>query len=415
MEPLLDRHLLGTAARLLDAFPALVVQGARQVGKSTFVGMLTSGRPANVVTLDDPQSLDAARADPVGFVSQARVATLVIDEIQRAPELILPIKAAIDRDRTPGRFVLTGSADLLRIERTPDSLAGRAVSIDLFGLSQGERLGRHDDFVARVLGLGAGDAERTTLRRSDYAAMVGRGGYPELRDRDWADSRVWLDSYLTRIVQRDANDLRRNVDPARLRSVLRLLAANQAGELVKARVAQQAALPATTIPAYLDLVEAMYLVRLLPSWTPNLTRREIARPKAVICDSALALRLARLTPEQLVPVVGGEHFGAMLEGFVVGELMRQQGWSTQPHELFHYRDRDGLEVDVVIELDDGRVIGVEVKAAEAARSEHFTPLRALAQRLGERFAAGIVLCTAESGQRFGERMRSLPVASLWEL
>lgn len=412
---MLDRHLLGTASRLLDAFPAVVVQGARQVGKSTFAGMLMSGRPASMMTLDDPQVLDAARSDPVGFVSQVPGATLVIDEIQRAPELILPIKAAIDRDRTPGRFVLTGSADLLRIERTPDSLAGRAVSLDLFGLSQGELLGRRDDFIARVLGFDDGDTVTSTFRRSDYAAVIGRGGYPELRGRDWADSRVWLDSYLTRIVQRDASDLRRSVVPARVRSVLRLLAANQAGELVKARIAEQAALPATTLPAYLDLLEAMYLVRLIPSWTPNLTRREVARPKAVIADSALALRLARLTPDQLVPIVGGEHFGAMLEGFVIGELMRQQGWSAQPHELFHYRDRDGLEVDVVIELDDGRVIGIEVKAAEAARSEHFMSLKSFAQRLGSRFAAGIVLCTATSGQRFGERFRSLPVASLWEL
>ncbi len=377
--------------------------------------MLTSGRAARLVTLDDPQALDAARADAVGFVGQSPGRTLVIDEIQRAPELVLPIKAAIDRDRTPGRFVLTGSADLLRIERTPDSLAGRAISIDLFGLSQGELVGRVDDFVGRVLNIADGDDHTTTWRRADYAAAIGRGAYPELRDRDWAASKAWLDSYLTRIVQRDASDLHRNVVPARLRSVLRLLAANQAGELVKARIADQAGLPATSLPVYLDLVEAMYLVRLIPAWTRNLTRREIARPKAIVSDSALALRLARLAPEQIVPVVAGENFGAMLEGFVVGELMRQQGWSVLPFEVFHYRDRDGLEVDIIIELDDGRVIGVEVKAAEAARTEHFAPLRTLAQRLGDRFAAGIVLCTAPQGQRFGYRMWSLPVASMWEL
>ncbi len=415
MLPLLDRHLLEPSSRLLKTFPALVVQGARQVGKSTFAEMLTSGSAARLVTLDDPQSLDAARSDPVGFVHQAPSATLVIDVIQRAPELLLPIKAAIDRDRRPGRFVLTGSADLLRLERTPDSLAGRAVSIDLFGLSQGELRGLREDFVTRALEHDKVDQVRSTLTRTDYAAAIGRGGYPEIRERDWPDMRVWLDSYLARIVQRDAADLRRSVDPARLRSVLRLLAANQGGELVKARIAQQAALPATTLPGYLDLVEAMYLVRLLPAWTPNLTRREISRPKAVVSDSALALRLARLTPGQLAPVVGGEHFGAMLEGFVVGELMRQQGWSTAPFELFHYRDRDGLEVDVVIELDDGRILGLEVKAAAAARNEHFAPLKALQERLGSRFAAGIVLCTAGSGQRFGERMLSLPVAALWEL
>lgn len=413
MDGLISRHLLSPAERLLDLFPAVVVQGARQVGKSTFARMLAQGRPADTVTLDDPQFLSAARTDPVAFINQSSGRTLVIDEIQRAPDLVLPIKAAIDRDRTPGRFILTGSADLLRVERTPDSLAGRAVSIDLFGLSQGELAGRREDFVARALELRPGYV--SSWQRSDYAHAIGRGGYPEVRAYDWADASLWIDSYLRRIVQRDATDLRRSVSPERLHAILRLIAANQAGELVKSRLAEQSGLPATTLPGYLDLVEALYLVRLLPAWTPNLTRRETGRPKTVIADSTLALRLARLTPEQLIPVVGGEHFGAMLEGFVIGELMRQQGWSSVPYELFFFRDRNGPEVDLIAELEDGRVLAIEVKAAESARREHFAGLDTLARRLGDRLAAGIVLCTSGTSQRFGERMWSLPVAAIWEL
>jgi predicted AAA+ superfamily ATPase len=398
------------------------------VGKSTFAGVLMQDRPGRLVTLDDPGVLAAARMDPVGFVEQAPAQTLVIDEIQRAPELILALKAAIDRDRTPGRFIVTGSADLLRLERSPDSLAGRAVSIDLYGLSQGEIHQRGDDFAARVLaeegrpGSQSYGADRpppnsselsSSLTRAELVAVLAKGGYPQMHRLDGSLGRTWLDSYLSRVVQRDAADVR-SVQPDRLRSVLRLMAANQAGELVKARLAQQAGLPATTLSTYLDVVQALHLVRLVPSWTPNLTRREIARPKALVLDSALALRLARLTPPQLEAITGADHLGGVLEGFVGSELIKQQGWTRAPYEVHHYRDRDGREVDLVLELEDGRVIGIEVKATQTPRADHFIGLRAFADRLGDRFVGGYVVGLSASAQRFGDRLWSIPVAELWQ-
>lgn len=413
MPPLIPRHLKAHATEVLNAFPAVVIQGARQVGKSTFAQILVEERDARVITLDDPASLDAATADPTGFVNQLPKGTLVIDEIQRAPELILPIKASIDRDRTPGRFLLTGSSDLLRLPRTPDSLAGRAVTVNLRGFSQGELRGRRDDLVG-LLRSGADPARfRAAATREEYAAVIARGGYPDVQALSSRLRSSWLDSYIERLMQRDVGDIAPRVDSARVASVLRLMAANQAGELVKARIARDAAVPETSVTTYLDLLATMYLIDSLRPWTPNLTGREASKPKTVVTDPGLALRLSRVGEQQLLPLTN-PFLGAAIEGFVVTELMKQQSWSAQEFELFHYRDRDGIEVDIMVEFFDGSVIGLEVKSGSTLKTDHFTGLKILRDRLGDRFLGGYVLNTAPEGMRFGERLWGIPIATLWE-
>ncbi len=415
---LISRHSLPWARELVDAFPAVVVEGARQVGKSTLATMLIegSGRPARYLTLDDDVQRAAARSDPQAFVDQIPDGLLVIDEIQRAPELLLPIKASIDRHRGPGRFLLTGSADLLRLERTPDSLAGRAVTLLLRPLSQGEINGHFDDFVTRFLA-GVDPFEvRSTVSREDYANLLAAGGYPEVFQRSPRLRTAWFDGYVDRIVQRDARDVRRLVDGDRLASVLRLIAANQAGEVVRARLARDADIPETTMTAYLDLVETLYLVERIRPWTGNLTTRQTGKAKGLITDSALAMHLSGVSAARAAALVGGgELLGPLLEGLVVSELRKQQTWSDTRFSVFHYRETSGLEVDVLLELDDGRVLGLEVKAKQTYKPEHFRGLQRLAERLGERFAGGIVLGTANQGVRFGRNLGGLPIASLWEL
>ena len=183
---------------------------------------------------------------------------------------------------------------------------------------------------------------------------------------------------------------------------------------VKARLAQDAGIPPTSITSYLDTIETLFLFDQLRSWTPNLTSRETAKPKASVADSGLAARLSRVTEQQLTPVDGtSHHLGALMEGFVVGELLKQQVWSAEEYELFHYRTRDGLEVDVILEFADGQTLGIEVKSGTTFRADHFTGLRSLRDRLGERFAGGIVLNTGNSGYRFADRLYGLPVSSLW--
>lgn len=411
---LIPRNLRPWADEVLNAFPIIVIEGARQVGKSTFAQLLLEHRAGRAVTLDDPDARTAARSDPLTFVDQAGDGTLVIDEIQRAPELILPIKASVDRRRTPGRFLLTGSADLLRLERTPDSLAGRAITLSLRGLSQGEHAHLHDDFVGQLSNLSSAPDFRTEFGRKEYADAIRRGGYPELANISNRLRAAWTDGYLDRIVQRDASDIIESPNPSRLRTVLTLLAANQAGELVKARVAQQTKIPESSITTYLELLRTLFLVDWLPPWTPNLTRREIGRPKAIVADSALALTLTGVAEEALASIIGADHLGPLLEGLVVAELLKQQSWSETKFRMYHYRDRDGLEVDLIIELPGGSVYGIEVKASGTFKADNFKGLDALAEKAGDRFLGGVVLNTGTKGYRYSQKLWGLPVSALWE-
>ncbi|MFT4297330.1 MAG: ATP-binding protein [Micropruina sp.] len=416
MKTLIRRHLLPHADELLGVFPALVVQGARQVGKSTFAQMLLADRPHLSVSLDDVDIAEAARLDPRAFVSQAGSGTLVIDEVQRDPALLLAVKSAIDADRRPGRFVMTGSSDLLRLSRTPDSLAGRAVTVDLHGLSQGELAGRPEDFGAWVER--AWGTEPATVRsswsRSHYVSALTRGGYPDVRDLSDRLRAVWFDSYVDRLLTRDAYDVSRGLSSDRLSAVLRLVAANQGGELVPTRLADALSIPKSVISTYLAALSTLYLTNDLPPWGPNLTKREIGRHKVAVADSGLATRLARLRPAALESLTAATAFGAQLEAFVAAELTKQRGWSAAEYDLYHFRDRNGLEVDLVIEYDDGRVFLIEVKASSTYRSDHVRGIRQLADRLGDRFIGGAVLGLSTEPLQLAQGIWGLPISVLWE-
>lgn len=418
MADLIHRNAHSYALDVLAAFPVLLVQGARQVGKSTFAQMLTADIPSRTITLDSVEARAAAEADPPGFVQQHPEGTLVIDEIQRMPSLTLAIKAAVDQDRRPGRFLLTGSSNLLHHRGMQDSLAGRAASIDLFGLSMGERLGVRDDFVANLTGAFTGGTAlgsfSTSWDRMSLIEHICAGSYPGLLQMTGRLRATWVDSYLERVIERDATDLRAVYQPARLKSLLRLIAANQSGELVKARLAEQAGIPATTITSYVDLLRSLYLVNTVEPWTPNLTKREVGRAKSFVTDSGVASRLNGVSASRLHDFVSADHLGGLLEGFVTAELLKQQTWTSEPFRMFHFRDRAGVEVDLVIELENGSVIGVEVKSSTSFNAKQFSGLKFLRDALGNRFHGGVVLNTGQSGYRFADRLWGLPASALWE-
>ncbi len=405
---MLSRGVEPWTLELLSASPVVVVEGARQVGKSTLVGMLADSTTVNA-TMDDDVTRAFARDDPTGFLRFAGEGRLVIDEIQRCPELILPLKAEVDRDRRPGRFLLTGSADLLRLPEAEDSLAGRAMTVRLHPFSQGELAETAGDWVTDVLE-GAQPAAFSS-DRADVVARVVKGGYPVVQDMSQRLRDAWLREYANRLVERDASDVAKTQVPA-LRQLLRLIAAAPMAEVVLERMAQGLGVARGTVLRYLEILEALFLVQRLPAWSRNLTKRQIQRPKALLTDSGLATALSGMTSEHLASPHGSDHFGPMLENFVVCELLRQRGWSATPFELSHYRDRHGAEVDIVIETPHG-VVAVEVKAATAARGEHFKHLIALRDRLGPEFLAGIVLTTG-TGQQAGDRLAAMSVASLWQ-
>ena len=320
---------------------------------------------------------------------------------------------AVEEDRRPGRFLITGSANLLDLPGTQESLAGRAETVVLYGLSQGELAGRREDFVDRLL---AGDhaalaSRRALLTRADYLDIVCTGSYPEPMQRTGRRRNAWFDNYLQRIVSRDARDVSRLAHLDRLPTLVRLLSANNAGELVKARLAAGAGIPETSLPGYLDLLQTLYLIHQVPAWGTNVTGRVTGRAKVALLDTGLSARLNNLTPAAMSPGVVSDAAGDLFEAFVAGELRRQLAWSDADASLF--RDRDGREVDLVLEDADRHVAGIEVKASSAVRSDDFKGLTFLRDKLGGRFTIGVVLYTGTNALPFGDRLWALPYSALW--
>ena len=385
------------------------------MGKSTLVREVVADRNATVLSLDGTPAYNAARADPDAFVRQFD-GLLVIDEVQRVPELVRAMKDAVEEDRRPGRFLVTGSADLLQIPGTEESLAGRAETVVLCGLSQGELTGHREDFVDRLL---AGDEKAIrsrsgTMSREDYLQAICAGSYPEPLRRAGRRRSAWFDNYVHRIVTRDVQDLSRLAHLDRLPYLFRLLAANTAAELVKSRVAHRAGIAETSLPGYLDLLEAPYLIHVLPAWGDNLTKRVTRRPKVSLLDTGLAARLNHVTPAAMAPGAVSDAAGGLFESFVAGELRRQLVWAQTPARLFHFRDRDGLEVDIVVESDSRRVAGLEMKAAGSVSQADFKGLAFLRDKLGSRFAMAVVLYTGKQALPFGDRLWALPYSALWQ-
>ncbi len=392
----------------------VVVNGARQVGKSTLARLIVERSPGSrELYLDDPAVRSAAEADPGAFVRHDGL--LLIDEVQRVPELLLAIKREVDRDTRPGRFLLTGSARLLGLRDLPDALPGRTETIELWPLSQGEIDSAPDGFVDALF---QHDGEVAmapcTLTKRDYVARGLRGGYPEAVRRDPGRRRArFFDSYVTDLVSRDVRQISDIERPAEMRRLLSVVAARMGTLAVVQSMANDVNLPRMTLSRYLDLLELVFVIRRIPAWSSNLTTRAISTPKLIVTDSGLGGRLIGLSEERAkdptAPV------GPLLENFAIGEVARQLTWAEEPVQLFHYRDRDQVEVDMVLEHASGSVMGIEVKAAETVRRVDFRGLRHLADRLGDRFRAGIVLYAGEQQLSFGDRLTALPLAALWTL
>jgi hypothetical protein len=411
MTPLVPRWAeAGLRAAIADT-PVVAVNGARQVGKSTLVSTTRYPGSVEVVTLDDEPARQAAREDPRAFVRRP-VDTLVIDEVQLEPSLFRAVKAEVDRDRQPGRFVLTGSSRLLSAPDMADSLVGRVEVIDLWPLSQGELAGVAPSVLDVLFDDPRSLVRGSDLDRADVVRRICVGGFPEVQDRAAARRSTWFESYVRttvdRVVRR-VSDIDRAAEMPRL---LRLCAARTANELNVADVADAMSLPSRTVNGYLAHLATAFLVHLVQPWSTNVTARVVKRPKLVLVDAGLAAHLLGTTEAALV-VPGAPHLGRLVETFAVGEILRIASATDSRVDVRHFRDRDGSEVDLVLEHPDGRVVGLEIKGTSTPRSSDFRGLRLIADRLGDRFVFGAVLSLAPEATPFGDRLAALPLDVLW--
>ncbi|HUP70112.1 MAG TPA: DUF4143 domain-containing protein, partial [Acidimicrobiales bacterium] len=312
-------------------------------------------------------------------------------------------------------FVLAGSSNFLTMPTVAESLAGRAVFVEVWPFSQGERLGIEERFIDRLT------TEPQTLSRLDcpatsraeYLGRVVEGGYPEaLATPEGRLRSVWFRSYVSTVTQRDIREIARLRQPAELPRLLVFLAGSTGRELVKTRLANGVGIERNTLAGYLSLLETVFLIRELPAWSRNPLGKVVKHPKLHVCDTGLAAHLHGLDAEALAPPVAPLR-GQMVETFVHNELVKQRAWSAQEVSLYHWRDRQGAEVDVVVETPAGAVFGVECKASLSVAAADFKWLAKLDAKLGDQFGHGVVFYLGPSALSFGPKLTALPLSALW--
>lgn len=386
----------------------VLLSGPRQSGKTTLGQKLATDGMA-YMTLDNATVLAAARADPVGFVRGLDRA--IIDEVQRAPDLMLTLKESVDSDPRPGRFLLTGSADLLALPRVADSLAGRMEVLRLFPLAQCELHSATPRFLPAVFAGEVPGIGRLTIG-PDLVDAVLAGGYPEaLTRRSWARRQDWYAGYVDAIVQRDVRDVAQVDQLEQMPKLLKLLA-EHAGQLVNhSAIGAALGMNHVTTQKYVGVFERLFLVRTLPPWHSNALKRLTRKPKLHFLDSGLLAALRGLTPERIS--ADRTPFGPLLETFVFAELLKLASWAEDRFQFSHFRDKDDNEVDVVLEDRQGRVVGIEVKASATVGASDFGGLRRLADACGERFVLGLVLHDHDKTVPFGPKLAAAPLSILW--
>jgi len=397
--------------RIRDALAdtrVVLVSGPRQSGKTTLGRKLANGG-MTYLTLDNATVLDAAHSDPVGFVRGLDRA--IIDEVQRAPGLMLALKESVDADRRPGRFLLTGSADLMLLPRVADSLAGRMEVMRLFPLAQCEIRGANSGFLSAVF---AGEVPHVAeaMVGHDLITAVLAGGYPEaLTRRSWMRRQDWYAGYVDAIVQRDVRDVAQVDQLQQMPKLLRVLG-EHSGQLVNySGIGASLGMNHVTTQKYVGVFESLFLVRTLPPWHDNQLKRLTKTPKLHFLDAGLLAALRDLTPDRLR--ADRTPFGALLETFVLAELRKLASWADGRFEFSHFRDKEQNEVDIIIENRQGRVVGIEVKAAATVTSSDFNGLRKLADACGDRFVLGLVLHDHDKIVPFGSRLAAAPISALW--
>ena len=409
-----QRFLQPLLADSLADTPVVLLVGARQAGKSTLAQQLkTDDYQPNYFTFDEPTLLVAAKDNPTGFLESLRK-PLIFDEIQRVPELFLPIKMAVDKNREAGSFLLTGSANVLLMPKIADSLAGRVEILNLRPLSQGEIEGTKEDFIDWVC---ADELDfPSKIIAEDREKLFERmltGGYPEVVQRKTVSRRnAWFNSYIATLLQRDVRDLANIEGLNDFPRLLSILAARAVGLLNYAEVSRSSGLPQTTLKRYVSLLENLFLIEYLPAYSGSLTKRVQKTPKLFFTDTGLLAYLQNLTWDKIK--FEPTWAGLLTENFVVGELKKQMAWNKTRVEMLHFRTSTDQEVDIVLEMPSGEVVGIEIKSGASVGKDAFKGLRVLEADLGRKFKRGIVIYTGENFVPFDKKMFAVPIQRIWQ-
>jgi len=411
---MIHRHLTAQLLQALADTPAVLINGARQTGKSTLAQLPELEKQGRqYLTFDDSGVLTAAKRDPNGFIA-GLTTPVTLDEVQHVPELFPAIKMAIDRKREPGRFLLTGSANVLLLPKLSESLAGRMELLTLWPFSQGEINGVQEGFLGALFSQQPAWAsgKNKPLQRDELFEKVLAGGYPlAIARQPGARRKAWFQSYLTTLLQRDVRDLTNIADVTAVPRLLSVVATRAGCLLNFADLSRTLALPQTTLKRYFALLEATFLVQLLRPWSSNLGQRVIQTPKVYLHDTGLLAQLLGLTVERLK--LDGTLAGGVLENFVLMELRKQAAWSPTQPEFYFWRTASGQEVDIVLEDSAGHLVGIEIKAGATLGGADVRGLQAMASSAGRRWIRGVVLYTGHEVIPFAANLHGLPMSQLW--
>ena len=408
------RHIQPLIIEALNDTPVVLLNGARQTGKSTLAKSLSVAHGRRYLTLDDQATLAAARSDPAGFIAGLD-GPIALDEVQRAPELFLAIKASVDRNREPGRFLLTGSANVLLLPGIADSLAGRMEVLSLWPLSSAEAVDSSD--FNRADWLFDGPIKALAIppcERGDLTTALLSGGFPEAVSRKSPRRRAaWFDSYLQAILQRDVRELANLEQLTEMPSLVQLLATRSASLLNFAELSRSSRLPQTTLKRYFSLLKMLFLVYQLPSWERNPGKRLVKAPKVFLPDCGLLAYLMSLSEERLTAGPGLP--SGLVETYVLSELLKHLAFSEKGLTLWHYRTLSNIEVDFVLENRLGNLTGIEVKASGSVDSKDFKGLRHLKETEPQAFQRGIVLYSGREVVPFGADLFAVPLSMWWSV
>lgn len=407
---MIKRHIEEKLKQYLKIFPVVLLTGARQVGKTTFIKKLIKPNGYHYVTFDDANILFSAKEDPIGFLKN-QPKPLIIDEVQRACEIFLPIKQIVDEEKKPGQFILIGSANPLLMPKLGDSLAGRMGNLSMFPFSQGELFSKKENFLSWIF---SKDFRRKNFSRIDsfkIADIIFKGGFPKIHDfSNTSDIEIWLQEYINTIINRDIKDISQIEGFYSFPNLFKLLANRSASLFNGADIARNLKISTASVHRYIALLESIFFVFRTLAWFCNNTKRIMKSPKIYVLDTGILSYLLKAGKNilQKDPSV----FGFLFESFVMAEILKQMSWSQERVESFHYRE-GSKEVDIVLEKENN-IVGIEVKSSETIKSFDFNGLKRLKNIAGKRFIRGIVLYRGSHFLSFSENFWAVPVNALWE-